>query len=80
MAAHSVGVAYGLPPSDGLARAMARRSPPRPTGTRWPAWSASSSRFFHCHRCGVALDFGCGGIRSPISVQSGTSSSFSKPR
>ncbi|MFC7644983.1 hypothetical protein ACFQX6_33205 [Streptosporangium lutulentum] len=41
MAAQSVGVAYGVPGSPGLDRAMARRSPPRPTGTRSPERRAS---------------------------------------
>ena len=40
MAAHRVGVANGRPPRPGFARAMARRSPPRPTGTRRPACAA----------------------------------------
>ena len=80
IAAHRVGEANGRPPRDGLASAIARRSPPRPTGTSRPASSASGSRASQRHTCGDALDCGWAGIRSPISVQSGTSSSFSKPR
>ena len=51
-AAHSVGVAYGSGLRPGLAYAMARRSPPRPTGTRSPARSASGSTSAHRHTCG----------------------------
>ena len=80
IAAHSVGVANGRPPRPGFARAIARRSPPRPTGTSWPACAASARRLSQRHRYGSAFDRGCSGIRSPISVHSGISSSFSKPR
>ncbi len=80
MAAHSVGVAKGLPPRAGLASAMARRSPPRPTGTRSPACSASPRSRSQRQRWGTARERGWAGIRSPISVHSGTSSSCSRPR
>ena len=58
IAAQSVGVAKGRPRSEGLARAIARRSPPRPTGTSCPACSVRATRFRHRQRCGVADDRG----------------------
>ena len=80
IAAHSVGVANGRPARPGLASAIARRSPPRPTGTSSPARAASARSASQRQRCGTAFDLGWAGIRSPISVQSGTSSSRSNPR
>ena len=53
---------------------------PRPTGTMRPASLASSTRRSQRQRWGTALLRGCRGIRSPISVHSGTSSPLSKPR
>ena len=58
IAAHSVGVANGRPARPGLASAIARRSPPRPTGTSSPARAASARRLSHRHRCGIAFDRG----------------------
>ena len=55
MAAHRVGLTKGRPPSAGLASAIARRSPPRPTGTSSPARSASGRRSAQRHRCGCGL-------------------------
>jgi hypothetical protein len=71
MAAHSVGVANGIPSSPGLATAMARRSPPLPTGTRSPARGASGYNSLHRHTRGRARDVGTFGISSPSCVHSG---------
>src|SRR5262245_13585746 len=50
---------------------MARRSPPRPTGTRSPARSASGYRVLHFQTKGSALGAGVVGIREPNWVHSG---------
>ncbi|SDO92157.1 hypothetical protein SAMN04487914_101146 [Arthrobacter sp. ok909] len=80
MAAHSVGVAYGVPARPGFARAIARRSPPRPTGTRSPARAASGYRSLHRQTWGTAFGDGTIGIKSAISVHSGIRFSRSKSR
>ena len=55
----------------GLAYAIARRSPPRPTGTRSPARAAKGRTSAHRHTCGSALGFGAMGMRSSRAVHSG---------
>ena len=71
MAHHSVGVAYAVPGSPGFARPIARRSPPRPTGTSSPLRSARSSSAFHRQTKGTAFGSGVKGIRSSRWVHNG---------
>ena len=53
IAAHSVGVANGRPPRPGLASAIARRSPPRPTGHEVAgAVGELAAALSQRHRCG----------------------------
>ena len=70
-AAHSVGVANGAPPRPGFASAIARRSPPRPTGRAHRRCSASGSTSAQRHTCGRAAGVGAIGMRSSRCVHSG---------
>ena len=78
MAAHRVGVVYGSPVRPGLPRLIARRSPPRPTGTSSALRAASGSRSAQRHMCGTARGWGWNGIRPSRVSQSGVIPAASK--
>ena len=46
----------------------------------WKTFAANARRRSHRHTCGTARERGWAGMRSPISVHSGTRSSCSNPR